>query len=93
MKLRATSDRGRLCGACYARATRVECSRCKAFQPPNARDPEGRPICHTCVRRERAATEVAVMRARISSVVRGAEPELDEAAIDVAVAVAGHNLR
>lgn len=93
VRLHANSDRGRICSACYARTIRIECFRCHALRPPNTRDAEGRPICHTCVRRERAGAEVAVMRARISSVVSEAEPELDAATIDAAVAAAGHNLR
>lgn len=82
-----------VCSACYARSTRVECSRCGALQPPNARDGEGRPLCQTCVRRQRAAAELAVMRQRITSVVAEAEPSLNHVTVDAVVAASAHNLR
>ena len=91
--LHANSPEGRICSACYARSTRVECSRCGGFQPPNRRDGEGRPICKSCVQREVSARATAAMRARIIAVVAEVEPGLDEATIRAAVIAAAPNSR
>lgn len=93
VRLHANSPQGRICSACYAHSTRVECSLCGAFQPPNRRDPEGRSICQSCVQRRASAEATAAMRVRIVDVVVQVEPGLDEAVITAAVAAATPNFR
>ncbi|MDQ1444684.1 MAG: hypothetical protein QOI20_1148 [Acidimicrobiaceae bacterium] len=93
VRLRATGPEGRICSACYARSTKAECSRCGDVLVPHSRDPEGRPVCKKCVLRPLVAAEVAATQVRISAVVRRAEPELEAAAINDAVAAVAHNIR
>jgi hypothetical protein len=91
--LRATGPRGKVCSACAARARRVGCSRCGRFQPPTRRDPEGRPICRTCIRQAASEAATAAMRADIVAVVELVEPDLDTEVIAAAVVAAAPNLR
>lgn len=39
----------RICRNCYAKANAVPCSRCSAVREPATRDPEGNPLCPTCL--------------------------------------------
>ncbi|MEW6474300.1 MAG: hypothetical protein AB1679_18770 [Actinomycetota bacterium] len=93
VRLSQNGPQGRICSACYARDRLEECAACGRHQTPNRRRPDGRALCHTCVRRQDAATEASALRIDIAELVAALEPHLEQDVIVEAIRRAARDLR
>lgn len=88
VRLRATSDAGRICSACAARANHGVCPTCGRDGVFNGRNPEGLPWCRSCFSRARAAATAERQRQVILAAVVKVEPQLPAEAVRAAITTA-----
>lgn len=93
VRLSQNSPQGRICSACYARGRMEECAGCGRRQAPQRRRPDGRSLCHRCVRRQDAAEEADALRLGIVKVIASVEPHLGQTVVLEAIRRAARDLR